>query len=104
MRTYEELVKEAIQKAHEEAAAKAAAAKEEVKRFEVGATYQTRSICNHDCIFTIKVIKRTDKTVVVEEDGKQTRCKIHNISGEETIFPHGRYSMCPVFHAGRKAA
>lgn len=100
MKTYEELVKEAIQKAHEEAA-KAAA---ETKRFEVGETYQTRSICNHDCIFSVKVIKRTEKTVVVLVDGKETRCKVHNFDDGEAIYPYGKYSMCPIIRAGRKAA
>ena len=102
MKSYEELVKEAIRKAREEAAAKAAENK--VKRFEVGATYQTRSICDHDCIFTIKIIKRTEKTVTVEKQGKQSRCKIHLIDGKEVIFPYGQYSMCPVFDADDKAA
>ena len=56
--TYSELVKEAIRKAHEEAKAAAEAAKNQVAQFEVGKTYYTRSICNHDCIFSVKVIKR----------------------------------------------
>ncbi|VFF91883.1 Uncharacterised protein [Clostridioides difficile] len=30
-------------------------------KFEVGKTYATRSICDHDYIYTIEVIKRTDK-------------------------------------------
>lgn len=98
MKTYEELVKEAIAKAHKEAEEK------ENLHFEVGRTYQTRSICNHDCIFTITVTKRTAKTVIVEKRGELTRCKIHVIDGKEVIFPFGQYSMCPVFHADDIAA
>lgn len=71
--TYSELVKEAIRKAHEEAKAAAEAAKNQVAQFEVGKTYYTRSICNHDCIFSVKVIKRTAKTVVVLKDGEEKR-------------------------------
>lgn len=95
--TYSELVKEAIRKAHEEAEAN----KTQVAQFEVGKTYYTRSICNHDCIFSIKVLKRTAKTVVVLKDGKEKRCKIglsYN-EKEETITPWGIYSMCPVIGA-----
>lgn len=39
MKTYAELVKEAIREAHEKA-------ENEYKKFEVGRTYATRSICN----------------------------------------------------------
>ena len=77
--TYSELVKEAIRKAHEEAKAAAEATKNQVAQFEVGKTYYTRSICNHDCIFSVKVIKRTAKTVVVLKDGEEKRCKIVDI-------------------------
>lgn len=59
--TYSELVKEAIRKAHEEAKAAAEATKNQVAQFEVGKTYYTRSICNHDCIFSVKVIKKNRK-------------------------------------------
>lgn len=39
MRTYAELVKEAIREAHEKS-------ENEYKKFEVGRTYATRSVCN----------------------------------------------------------
>ena len=55
--TYSELVKEAIRKANEEAKAAAEVTKNQVAQFEVGKTYYTRSICNHDCIFSVKVKK-----------------------------------------------
>lgn len=74
--TYSELVKEAIRKAHEEAKAAAEATKNQVAQFEVGKTYYTRSICNHDCIFSVKVIKRTAKTVVVLKDGEKSGAKL----------------------------
>lgn len=101
-----ELVKEAIRKAHEEAAKAAAEAKNQVAKFEVGKTYYTRSICNHDCIFSVKVLKRTAKTVVVLKDGKEKRCKISlSYTGkEETIAPWGIYSMCPIIGAESVAA
>ena len=104
--TYNELVKEAIKRAYKEAEAKAEATKNEIPQFEVGKTYYTRSICNHDCIFSVKVLKRTEKTVVVLKDGKEKRCKIGlSWNGkEETITPWGVYSMCPVISASNIAA
>ena len=104
--TYNELVKEAIKRAYEEVEAKAEATKNQVEQFEVGKTYYTRSVCNHDCIFSVKVLKRTAKTVVVLKDGKEKRCKIGlSWNGkEETITPWGVYSMCPVIGASDIAA
>ncbi|MCM1217207.1 MAG: hypothetical protein NC548_22130 [Lachnospiraceae bacterium] len=99
MTNYSELVKEAIRKAHEDAAAAAQAAKDEIKAFEVGKTYQTRSICDHNCIFSIEIVKRTAKTVIVKKNGKEQRNKITVIDGHETIYPWGVYSMCPVIRA-----
>ena len=32
-----------------------------MKKFEIGKEYFDRSACNHDCIFTIKIIKRTER-------------------------------------------
>lgn len=109
MRTYEELVKEAIKEAHERAEAERKAAEQaasEFVKFEVGATYATRSICNHDCIFKVTIIKRTEKTVTVDKgNGKTQRCKIHtDMRSAETIFPYGSYSMCPVIDATEKIA
>ena len=111
MRTYEELVKEAIQKAHEEAAAKAAAEakakEEEMKTFEVGKTYATNSICDHNCWFIYTVLKRTEKTVWIRDKfGNEKRCKIHSggYYKNETIYPQGHYSMCPVLGAEDEVA
>ena len=75
-------------------------------KFEVGATYATRSICNSECIFKITVVKRTEKTVTIDKgNGKTQRCKIHNEArGAEYIFPYGVYSMCPVIDATEKIA
>lgn len=88
MTNYNELVKVAIKKAYEDAAAQQAAAEKEIRVFEVGKTYQTRSICNHDCIFSVEVVSRTAKTVVVRKEGKEQRNKITVIDGRETIHPY----------------
>lgn len=110
MRTYEELVKEAIKAAHEKAEAEKKAAEQaaanQMAKFEVGVSYATRSICNSECIFKITVVKRTEKTVTIDKgNGKTQRCKIHNEArGAEYIYPYGVYSMCPVIDATEKIA
>lgn len=35
-------------------------------QFEAGKTYTTRSICDHDCIISLTVIKRTAKTITAD--------------------------------------
>ncbi|MGX9755756.1 hypothetical protein ACWYRQ_05750 [Clostridioides difficile] len=67
-------------------------------KFEVGKTYATRSICDHDCIYTIEVIKRTDKTVTYKEDDTVRRAKIR-FSDDYEYIRVGNYSMAPNFSA-----
>lgn len=96
MKNYGELVREAIRKAHEEAEA-------EKTEFKVGKTYATSSICDHNCIFSYTIIKRTEKTVTIRDKfGSEKRCKIHRDDYRpiEYIYPQGIYSMCPVLDAG----
>ena len=89
MKTYAELVKEAIREAHEKA-------ENEYKKFEVGRTYATRSICNSECMFKITIIKG---------NGKTKRCKTYtDMRNAEAIYPYGIYSMCPIIDASEKIA
>lgn len=74
-----------------------------MKKFEIGKTYSMRSICNHECVWTYTVTARTAKTITVT-DGKQTlklriNQKISEYSNAETVYPLGRYSMCPSLSA-----
>lgn len=64
--------------------------------FVTGRTYSTRSICDHNCIFSITVAKRTAKTITTTE-GKTLRIAIYN--GNEQVKPHGSYSMCAIIGA-----
>lgn len=66
-------------------------------KFEVGQTYQTRSIGDHNCIISVTIASRTEKTVKTSK-GETFRTKI-NPEGAEYIFPWGRHSMCPVIDA-----
>lgn len=71
-------------------------------KFEEGKKYYCRSICDHGCIFTIEVVKRTAKTVTYIYDGQQRRSNIKlDDNGNEYIKPDN-YSMAPVFRAERQ--
>lgn len=67
-------------------------------RFEVGKTYATASIGDHECIFKVTVTKRTDKTVTIT-GFRNKRCKVYiNEKGVEYIKPEN-YSFAPIFDA-----
>lgn len=71
--------------------------------FEVGALYSCRSACDYDCVFTYEVVKRTAQRVTLRDShGRVKTRKVHEYEGEETCYPEGTYSMCPVIRAGRK--
>ena len=69
-------------------------------KFETGATYKTRSICQSDTAFTYTIERRTAKSVWI--DGKRFGIKNHNDT--EIIYPEGKYSKCPVLKATKKVA
>lgn len=73
-------------------------------KFKVGTTYQTRSLCDYDCIFSVTILGRTEKTVTIERNGKQVRRKIRVLDNVERIDPFGRYSMSPIIKADREVA
>ena len=66
-------------------------------KFQTGKTYSTRSICDHNCIFSITVVSRTAKTIKTT-DGKTLRIK--KWEGVEQVKPIGSYSMAPIIRAG----
>ena len=75
-----------------------------MKNFEIGKTYETRSICDSGCIFSIEVIKRTAKTLTFRENGERVRrSKIHTDNEGEWVRPDN-YSMSAVYRASREAA
>ncbi len=84
-----------------------------IKRFEVGKTYATSSICDSNCIIAVKILRRTASTVTVEMvrgdlDGDKVRTfridqKKAEHFGEESIKPWGSFSMCPIIDASRAA-
>lgn len=69
-----------------------------MKKFEIGKEYFDRSVCDHNCIFVIRIVKRTEKTVTFERNGETRRTKLFSDERGEYIIPD-RYSMSPVFRA-----
>lgn len=75
-----------------------------MKKFEIGKTYTTRSACDHNCIYSYTIISRTAQTVkIIDKFGETKTCKIikklSEYRGSESIYPEGKYSMCPVISA-----
>ena len=70
-----------------------------MKTFTPGKTYETRSICNHDCIFSFKIHRRTAKSVWVTVDNKVVRRAIEVWRDTESFYPFGKYSMAAIITA-----
>lgn len=66
-------------------------------QFEVGKTYYTRSIGDHNCIIRRTIARRTAKTIETTDGGK-FRIFL-DCNGAEAIRPWGRFSMAPVLSA-----
>lgn len=72
-----------------------------MKKFEVGHVYFDQYACDHETLSTIKIIKRTAKTVTFERSGKTRRAKLYENADGEYIIPD-HYSMAPVYRAERE--
>lgn len=83
---------------------------ERIKQFEVGKIYSMRSICDSNCVWAYKVIKRTACTVTLQEVPKAgavrtnvINCRISKSDTEfykaEAVSPLGKYSMSPTLTA-----
>lgn len=74
-----------------------------MKKFEIGKEYTHGWIGDSELFTTWKVIKRTAQTVTIKNDRETKTCKIIKVLSEmenaETIYPFGKYSMCPTLRA-----
>lgn len=68
-------------------------------KFCPGQTYATRSTCDHDCIFSFKILARTAKTITTEVHGKIVKRGLSVYEGVEQFKPYGNYSMCAIVGA-----
>lgn len=64
-----------------------------------------RSICDYNCIWEYKIIARTAGTITIISEGvkKVLRIskKVSEYFGVETVYPLGKYSMCPSLTADK---
>lgn len=67
--------------------------------FQVGKTYTTRSVCDHDCIIYVPVLRRTEKTLTTLVRGEEKTLHIIVWKGVECVKPWGTYSMSPIVSA-----
>lgn len=72
-----------------------------MKKFEVSHTYFDQYACDHETLSTIKIVKRTAKTVTFERHGKTRRAKLYEDCNGEYIIPD-HYSMACVYRAERE--
>jgi hypothetical protein len=72
--------------------------------FETGKTYFGRSVCDHDCVITVKVLKRTAKTITAETARGLQTFRVSTYNGVEQVKPWGSYSMAPIVGADKVQA
>lgn len=70
--------------------------------FLPGRTYQARSACDHDCVFTFEVTARSKSFVTLKSSFGVRRRKITVRDGVEQCDPLGQYSMAPIIRANRE--
>ena len=74
-----------------------------IKKFVVGKKYETRSICDSDCIFSMEVISRTAKTITIKTRMNGiSKKKIDIYDGSEGVYPFGKYSMSAYISAKKE--
>ena len=71
----------------------------DLRSFQVGNVYTTRSACDYDCIFSFTVTARTAKTVTIKSNFGESKRRISERDGSECIYPLGSYSMAPSLKA-----
>lgn len=71
-----------------------------MKTFNVGQTYSTRSIGDHNCIYSFTILARTAKQITTKVSGKQVRRGLRpNLDGHESFRPFGTHSFAPIIDA-----
>lgn len=74
-----------------------------MRKFEIGKKYTHGWIGDSTLFTTWEVIKRTSQTITIKHNNEIKTCKIIKQLSEweqaETIYPMGKYSMCPILRA-----
>ena len=71
-----------------------------MKKFEVDKEYQGRYVSDWNAVITIKILKRTAKTITFIEDDEIKTKKLRN-DNESEYIKLGDYSMAPIIRAER---
>lgn len=67
---------------------------------KAGQTLTARSVCDHECVFSVEVIDRKGRFATVRTSKGESRKKIYTgADGGEYLFALGKYSMAPIFRA-----
>ena len=70
-----------------------------MKKFEIGKEYSMRSIGDHNCVWTYKVVARTAQTITLDDGTETIKRRIVKKVSEwrdaETVYPLGQYSLAP---------
>lgn len=80
--------------------------------FQVGNTYEARSLCDFECKWSFTVVARTARFLTLKSDSFRNgsdhsdtaRVGICTWSGHEIARPFGSYSMAPTISSEREAA
>lgn len=71
--------------------------------FQVGSTYEARSACDYDCVWTFTVVSRTSRFITItDRNGEVRRVGVRVWQGVESASPLGTYSMAPVISASHQ--
>lgn len=74
-----------------------------MEKFEVGKEYTHGWIGDSDLFTTWMVLKRTAKTITIQNGSKVKTCRIiqglSEMENAECVYPFGQYSMCPTLRA-----
>lgn len=71
-------------------------------QFEIGKTYQARSACDWDCIYSFTITARTGRTITTKVHGNTAQRRVRTVDGAEQFKPFGSYSMAAVIRADRE--
>ena len=71
----------------------------DIVKFEIGKTYNCRSITDSNCRYEFTIVKRTEKTVSFNYENKTVTKKVTVYDSREIVFPLGKYSMAPIIKA-----
>ena len=76
--------------------------------FKAGSIYSCRSACDHNCVWSFRVIRRTAKSVwiapvrrgeVLADEMTRKAVTVSHYDDTEIVYPLGKYSMAPVLGA-----